>query len=104
MNPECFRELLGDDLVFMNLSMGKEDKMKRLLARHGGDEQTASMFDVSFSFILVLLVFFKKYFQDYEKVMAAGGDEGDMVKVLVTAEMSREQVVEQIIKTETEIK
>ena len=48
------RELLGDDLVFMNLSMGKEDKMKRLLARHGGDEQTASMFDVSFSFIFVL--------------------------------------------------
>ena len=38
---------MGDDLVFMNLSMGKEDKMKRLLARHGGDEQTASMFDVS---------------------------------------------------------
>ena len=33
----------------MNLSMGKEDKMKRLLARHGGDENTASMFDVSFS-------------------------------------------------------
>ena len=53
MNPDCCRELLGDDLVFMNLSMGKEDKMKRLLARHGGDEQTASMFDVSFSFSTV---------------------------------------------------
>ena len=36
--------------------------------------------------------------------MATGGDEGDMVKVLVTAEMSREQVVEEIIKTETEMK
>ena len=48
---------------------------------------------------------FSQYFssnclQDYEKVMAAGGDEGDMVKVLVTAEMSREQVVEEIIKNE----
>ena len=51
------RELLGDNLVFMNLSMGKEDKMKRLLARHGGDEQTASMFDVSFLFVLTLFQF-----------------------------------------------
>ena len=38
--------------------------------------------------------------QDYEKVMEAGGDKGDMVPVLVTAEMSREQVVEAILKTE----
>ena len=38
--------------------------------------------------------------QDYEKVMKAGGDEGDMVQVLVTADMSREQVVEEILKTE----
>lgn len=78
------RELLGEDLVFMNLSMGKEEKMKRLLARHGGDENTVSMFD------------------GCEKVMEAGGDEGDMVQVLVTAEMSREKVVEEILKTEKE--
>ena len=30
----------------MNLSMEKEDKIKRLLARHGGDEQAVNMFDV----------------------------------------------------------
>ena len=34
--------------------------------------------------------------------MQAGGDEGDMVQVLVTAEMSREKVVEEILKTEKE--
>ena len=61
MNPDCRRELLGDDLVFMNLSMGKEDKMKRLLARHGGDEQTASMFDVSFSFCFVKVFYLKLF-------------------------------------------
>ena len=43
--------------MFMNLSMGKEDKMKRLLARHGGDEQTASMFDVSFLFVFSIFQF-----------------------------------------------
>jgi len=75
------RELLGDELVFLNLSMEKEDKIKRLLARHGGDEQAVNMFD------------------DYEKVMAAGGDEGDMRSVRVTAEMSREEVVQEIINT-----
>ena len=37
--------------------------------------------------------------QDYEKVMAAGGDEGDMRPVRVTAEMSREEVVQEIINT-----
>ena len=59
LHLECIvcRELLGDDLVFMNLSMGKEDKMKRLLARHGGDEQTASMFDVSFLFVFSIFQF-----------------------------------------------
>ena len=30
----------------MNLSMEKEDKIKRLLARHGDDEQAVNMFDV----------------------------------------------------------
>ena len=56
IQPDCCRELLGDDLVFMNLSMGKEDKIKRLLARHGGDEHTVSMFDVSSSVVIVCFV------------------------------------------------
>ena len=56
INPDCFRELFGDDLVFINLSMGKEDKIKRLLARYGGDEQNATMFDVSFSFSFVRIL------------------------------------------------
>ena len=51
-----------------------------------------------------MIVFFRFFsfscLQDYEKVMEAGGDKGDMVPVLVTAEMSREEVVEAILKTE----
>ena len=76
--------------------------MKRLLARHGGDEHTASMFDVSFIVFFCQLDISVLIVQDYEKVMEAGGDEGDMVQVLVTAEMSREKVVEEILKTEKE--
>ena len=55
---------------------------------------------VCFVWVLPMQYFSSNCLQDYEKVMAAGGDEGDMVKVLVTAEMSREQVVEEILKTE----
>ena len=96
-----FRELLGEDLVFMNLSMRKEEKMKRLLARHGGDENTVSMFDVSGD---CLFCHYSSFwcFQGCEKAMQAGGDEGDMVQVLVTADMTREKVVEEVLNTEKE--
>ena len=42
-----FREVIGPDLVFINLQMSSEDRRKRVLERHVGDEASADMMDVS---------------------------------------------------------
>ena len=36
-------------------------------------------------------------FQDFEKILAQGGDDTDMTHLLVTAEMSRDTVAREII-------
>ena len=45
-----FREVIGPDLVFINLQMSSEDRRKRVLERHVGDEASADMMDVSIHF------------------------------------------------------
>ena len=44
---DAIRDVLGEDVVFINLSMNKEDRMKRLVKRHDGDASTAEMIDVT---------------------------------------------------------
>ena len=44
---DAIREVLGDDVVFVNLNMTKEDRKKRLVKRHDGDTSVADMIDVT---------------------------------------------------------
>ena len=40
------REILGPDLVFIHLKMGKEDQHKRLMERHDGNEEFVQQMEV----------------------------------------------------------
>ena len=40
------REILGPDLVIINLRMSAEDRRKRVLQRHKGSEKAADMMQV----------------------------------------------------------
>ena len=42
----AFREILGPDLVIINLRMSAEDRRKRVLQRHKGSEKAADMMQV----------------------------------------------------------
>ena len=41
--------ILGPDLVFINLKMSREEKNKRLLKRHSGNEKVVEMMEVIFN-------------------------------------------------------
>ena len=40
------RDMLGEDLVIIHLSMARDDKMERLSKRHAGDDKIAQMVEV----------------------------------------------------------
>ena len=42
-----FRDILGNELVFINLSMDDEDRNRRLMERHEGNEQVAKFLKVN---------------------------------------------------------
>ena len=46
VNTNILRARLGPDLIFVILSMDKEDVRKRVTARHHGEEQASEMFEV----------------------------------------------------------
>ena len=43
---DLFRSILGPELIFVILSMDKEEVRKRVLARHHGEEQAAEFMEV----------------------------------------------------------
>ena len=46
LTEAAFREILGPDLVIINLRMSAEDRRKRVLQRHKGSESAADMMQV----------------------------------------------------------
>ena len=46
VNTNILRARLGPDLIFVILSMDKEEVRKRVTARHGGQEQAADSMEV----------------------------------------------------------
>jgi len=75
------RKVLGSKLVFITLKMSSEDKYQRLLNRHEGNEQFTDML------------------QSFEKIMNLNDEEDeDTIHINVTKDMSREDVVQTILK------
>lgn len=74
-----FRAELGPDLIFVVLNMTREDQAARIKERHGDEEQ--------FNKMLV------KMFDFYEP---ASEDEPNTIDLLVTKDMTRDEVVDQI--------
>jgi len=74
------RSKLGKDLLFVILSMDKEDQRKRVTDRHQGNEQAAD-----------LVPYFNKLCEPI------GEDEENAVSVVVTAGMNRDDVVNKIL-------
>lgn len=73
---DIMREILGPDLVFINLKMSREEKNKRLLKRHSGNEKVVEMME------------------NFDNLMSK--NDGDMLQLEVTGEMSRGEVVNMI--------
>ena len=48
-NPcNFYRDILGPQLVFINLTMNDKDRNQRVLERHEGDEKSVEIFEVDF--------------------------------------------------------
>ena len=78
------RKYLGPDLIFVVLDMTKEDQMARLKGRHGDGEGSEVFIDL-----------LKKSHDLYEP---AQKDEPNTFAILVNKDMSRDDVVEQILQ------
>ena len=81
---DYIREYLGPELIFVVLHMTKEDQICRIKARHGGQE------DVDGSFLDLLL----KSYDIYDQVKE---DEPNAIQILVTKDMSKDDVVNKIL-------
>ena len=85
--------------MFVVLNMAPEDKRERVLLRHKGDQQAVEML------MVINYTFFwaenktSKYFQSLDALCeAAGDDEENAVNVMVTRDMTREEVVAKILQ------
>ena len=81
---DYIRGYMGPDLIFVVLHMTKEDQIDRIKARHGKDS------DESFLDLL-----FKSY-DIYEQVTE---DEPNAIQILVTKDMSKDEVVNEILRS-----
>jgi len=79
------RAELGPDLVFVVLNMKKEDQKKRITARHGESDGDNEFFNAMLE-------------KAYDLYKPATADEPNAIDIEVTADMTREDVVEQILK------
>ena len=52
---QSYRKVLGDQLIIVSLTMSMEERRKRVLERHSGDENAADMMDVSIDLCRKLL-------------------------------------------------
>ena len=83
------RQIIGPDLVFMVMNMTKESQVERLKKRHAGS--------VPDSFLEVMI----KYAELCEP---AGEDEPNTFNVNITGNMSKEDVVREILDIANKIK
>ena len=77
------REILGDDILIINLSMSKDEKRKRLMGRHGGDTK------------------FVDLMEEFEEIIERnGGNDVDKstIQLNVTGDMTKEEVAQEILK------
>ena len=75
------RSELGENLVFAVLHMSKDDQRARIKGRHGDQNEATEMFD-----------------KVYDVFEPAAEDEPNAIHVLVTKEMTREDVAEKILR------
>ena len=75
------RERLGPDLIFVVLHMTKEDQKARLKARHGDDDSLSE--------------FLSRWYDLYEPATV---DEPNAIHVLVTSDMTKDDVAEKILR------
>jgi len=80
---DMMKKQLGPDLLFVILNMSKEDQEKRIKMRHGEDENADT-----FNEMLM------KAFNLFEP---AADDEENAINVLVSSDMTREEVAEKIL-------
>ena len=83
------REILGPDLVFIVMNMTKESQMERLSKRHAGNMPEA--------FMNVLIKW-------AEMCEPAGEDEVNAYNLDITADMTKEEVVQKVLEIATNIK
>ena len=80
---------MGHDLVFIHLTMTKEEKCKRLMHRHDGNEQIVEVME------------------KFEKILEINdrkdGPEPGAITLEVTGDWSREFVVEEVLKRVSQI-
>ena len=76
--------------------MNDKERNQRLLDRHEGDEQIVKLMEVDTSKWpdQTLNISSKEFGENMKK----GGDESDLIQVQVTAKMSKNEVVENILK------
>ena len=79
---DFIRTQLGENLIFMVLHMSQEDQMARIKGRHG--DANAAMNDT-----------FEKMYHQYEP---AADDEKNAIHCLITNDMTRDDVVQKIIR------
>ena len=95
--PDCYRTLLGPDLIIIVLTMSSVDRRERILERHQGNVQTADMFDVRGLLSFSILVTFT-FFQHFEKIMeGVQENEPNTIELKVDSAMTRDQVVAEIM-------
>ena len=86
--------MLGPDLVFVVLNMAEEDVRERLAVRHKGHAGSVSMLMVRYCTIFTIIII---QFQGMYKMCAAAAEtEEKAVNVMITKDMTREDVVTRI--------
>ena len=73
---------LGPDLTFVVLNMEKEEQMKRILSRHGGENNSVTEWLITI----------------FDKFQPLQPDEQNAIECLVTNDMSREDVVAKVLE------
>jgi len=79
---DFIRNQMGDNLIFVVLHMSKEDQMARIVARHGDQDEN--------------LV--EKMTKCHDVFEPAEDDEKSAIHCLITKDMTRDAVVEKIIR------
>ena len=83
---DCIKDILGPEAIFVTLTLSEETQKERVKARHSvGDEASQKS----------IVEFLSKLYKLYE---SAGEEEENAVDVLITPDMSREDVMRNILK------